>query len=124
MRVLQRPLRIFFPFRKFDLTLTYVLSTFFTTLFQNETTALHVACMDNLQAQDSATLCDLLTKAGAKVDAIDVDGHTPLHFCCLYGLSDSAKILVRPSVILSFSPIRFDTSSVFQYKHVFFPVDG
>ena len=79
--------------------------------------------MDNLQAQDSATLCDLLTKAGAKVDAIDVDGHTPLHFCCLYGLSDSAKILVRPSVILSFF------SDTFRYVisipiHVFFPLDG
>ena len=64
-------------------------------MFQNETTALHVACMDNHQAEDSVLLCDLLIKAGAKVDAIDVDGHTPLHFCCLYGLSDSAKILVR-----------------------------
>ena len=63
-------------------------------MFQNETTALHVACMDNHQAEDSVLLCDLLIKAGAKVDAIDVDGHTPLHFCCLYGLSDSAKILV------------------------------
>ena len=85
---------------KWTIQFTYVIKRSKTFLkkcsftFQNETTPLHVACMDNHQAQDSALLCDLLIKAGAKVDAIDVDGHTPLHFCCLYGLSDSAKILV------------------------------
>ena len=87
-------------------------------MFQNETTALHVACMDNHQAEDSVLLCDLLIKAGAKVDAIDVDGHTPLHFCCLYGLSDSAKILVR---IVYYTQL-LTQSSFFHYNISYLPL--
>lgn len=49
----------------------------------------------HLVQDDAALLCDLLIEAGgAEVEAVDVDGHTALHFCCLNGLSEAAKVLV------------------------------
>ena len=45
-------------------------------------------------------LCHLLIDSAAKMDAPDIDGHTPLHFCCLNGLTDMAKVLVSPSPLL------------------------
>lgn len=65
---------------------------FFVT--QNEATSLHLACMDNHSAPESAVLCNLLLDSDAKVNAADLDGHTALHFCCLYGLSESTQVLV------------------------------
>lgn len=50
--------------------------------------------MDSHWPEESARLCDLLIEAGAKVDVADSDGHTPLHFSCLNGLTETAKVLV------------------------------
>ena len=45
--------------------------------------------------EDTALLVDLLIEAGsAEVEATDIDGHTALHFCCLNGLTEAAKVLV------------------------------
>ena len=55
---------------------------------------MHTACMDSHWPDESARLCDLIVEAGAKVDATDSDGHTPLHFSCLNGLTEAAKVLV------------------------------
>ena len=45
--------------------------------------------------EETALLVDLLIEAGgAEIEATDIDGHTALHFCCLNGLTEAAKILV------------------------------
>ena len=71
-------------------------------LLQNEAAALHIICMDGHVSEESLELCHLLIDSAAKMDAPDIDGHTPLHFCCLNGLTDMAKVLVSPSFIDSF----------------------
>lgn len=63
-----------------------------------------MACMDNLSPQDSAVLCELLIEVGgAKIEAEDIDGHTALHFCCLFGLSEASKVLVRKLLRIALS---------------------
>ena len=65
--------------------------------FQNDANALHTACMNSHidSPEDTALLVDLLIEAGgAEVEATDIDGHTALHFCCLNGLTEAAKVLV------------------------------
>ena len=57
--------------------------------------------------EDTALLCDLLLSKAtnvastngieavvANVEVVDIDGHTALHFCCLNGLTEAAKVLV------------------------------
>ena len=58
---------------------------------------MHTVCMDSHidSPEDTALLVDLLIEAGgAEVEATDIDGHTALHFCCLNGLTEAAKVLV------------------------------
>ena len=65
--------------------------------FQNDANALHTACMNSHidSPEETALLVDLLIEAGgAEVEATDIDGHTALHFCCLNGLTEAAKVLV------------------------------
>jgi ankyrin repeat protein len=40
---------------------------------------------------------DLLT-FGADLNAVDVEGHSALHFCALFGRWQAAKILVRLAI--------------------------
>ena len=67
---------------------------------QNEATPLHIICMDGHVSEESIEVCHLLIDSAAKIDAPDIDGHTPLHFCCLNGLTDMAKVLVSPWLLL------------------------
>ena len=72
--------------------------------FQNDASALHTACIQIVyncmnshidSPEETALLVDLLIEAGgAEVEATDIDGHTALHFCCLNGLTEAAKVLV------------------------------
>merc|ERR1711953_1314791 len=62
---------------------------------KNEATALHIICMDGHVSEESLELCHPLIDSAAKMDAPDIDGHTPLHFCCLNGLTDMAKVLMN-----------------------------
>ena len=75
-------------------------------LFQNEATSLHTICMDGHLSEDSIEVCHLLIDSGAKIDAPDIDGHTPLHFCCLNGLTDMAKVLVSDAPAISLEARR------------------
>ena len=42
----------------------------------------------------------MLINQGAKCNIKDARGNTPLHYCCLNGHSDPAKILINVSVTI------------------------
>ena len=86
--------------------------------------------------EDTALLVDLLIEAGsAEVEATDIDGHTALHFCCLNGLTEAAKVLVcchlsktlvrtflRKKYAITYITFR-NTSSIHSYSIQKFYVD-
>ena len=62
----------------------------FLFFFQNNQTPLHMTC----QEIDLDNFSEELLKFGANLNAVDVEGHSAIHFCALYGRNETAKILV------------------------------
>jgi ankyrin repeat protein len=46
------------------------------------------------QEIDLDNFSEELLKFGADLNAVDVEGHSAIHFCALYGRNETAKILV------------------------------
>jgi ankyrin repeat protein len=46
------------------------------------------------QEIDLDNFSEELLKFGANLNAVDVEGHSAIHFCALYGRNETAKILV------------------------------
>ena len=55
-------------------------------------TALHKAACAK---KDSAMVCSMLIRKGARTNAADVDGNTPLHLACFKGNSTTVRVLVE-----------------------------
>jgi ankyrin repeat protein len=52
-----------------------------------------MACQADMDVLDDFS--EVLLNFGAELNAVDVEGHSALHFCSLYGKTETAKTLVR-----------------------------
>ena len=52
-----------------------------------------MACQADMDVLDDFS--EVLLNFGAELNEVDVEGHSALHFCSLYGRTETAKTLVR-----------------------------